>query len=70
MIKAVKPITKFAATKIKSFPMSSFDKTKKKKKKKKAEICIETNVQFETFPQLSYFIFGLNTWEKFENFEK
>ena len=45
-------------------------KKKKKKKKKKAERCIETTVQFETFPQLSYFIFGLNTWEKFENFEK
>ena len=40
--------------------MSSFDKTKKKKKKK-AEICIEKTVKFENFPQLSYFIFGLNT---------
>ena len=41
--------------------MSSFDKKKKKQKQKKAERCIETTVQFETFPQLSYFIFGLNT---------
>ena len=69
MIKAVKPITKFAAQKLKDFHFN-FLKKKKKKKKKKAERCIETTVQFETFPQLSYFIFGLNTWEKFENFEK
>ena len=39
-------------------------------KTNQAERCIQKVDKFETFPQLGYFIFRLNTWERFESFEK